>query len=91
MGLGLALSFLCKESVVDSRVHVTNMYHKLMNLLDEDNADLDQRLQVWTNQRIRSDVSRGGCLIDEFSYRQHPSLQVTLIVGRTRSQRLTFT
>jgi len=45
LGLGLALSFLCKESVVDSRVHVTNMYHKLMNLLDEHNADLDQRLQ----------------------------------------------
>lgn len=43
LGLGLALSFLCEESVVDSRVHVTHMYHKLMNMID---ADPDQRLQV---------------------------------------------
>ena len=45
LGVGLAVSSLCKESLVDSRVHVTNLYNKLMNMLNErDNPD--QKLQV---------------------------------------------
>lgn len=47
LGLGLAVSSLCKESLVDSRVHVTNLYHKLMDKLNEqDDRDPDQKLQV---------------------------------------------
>ncbi|XP_068741397.1 focadhesin-like [Montipora capricornis] len=46
LGLGLALSFLCNENVVDSRVHVTNMYNTLMNMMDKHVADPDQRLQA---------------------------------------------
>ncbi|CAH3022453.1 unnamed protein product, partial [Porites evermanni] len=44
LGLGLALSFICKESVVDSRVHMTNMYNKLITMLDDEHIE-DQRLQ----------------------------------------------
>ena len=45
LGLGLAVSSLCKESLVDSRVHVTNLYNKLMNMLNEQD-DPDQKIQV---------------------------------------------
>lgn len=45
LGVGLAVSSLCKESLVDSRVHVTNLYNKLMNMLNE-RDDPDQKLQV---------------------------------------------
>ena len=46
LGLGLALSSLCKESLIDSRVHVTNLYHKLIDMLDEQSEDSGQKLQV---------------------------------------------
>lgn len=45
LGLGLAVSSLCKESLVDSRVHVTNLHNKLMDMLNEQD-DPDQKLQV---------------------------------------------
>jgi len=44
LGLGLAVSSLCKESLVDSRVHVTNLHNKLMDMLNEQD-DPDQKLQ----------------------------------------------
>ena len=46
LGVGLAVSSLCKESLVDSRVHVTNLYHKLIDRLTEQREDPDQKLQV---------------------------------------------
>ena len=45
LGVGLAVSSLCKESLVDSRVHVTNLYNKLMDMLTEQD-DPGQKLQV---------------------------------------------
>ena len=39
------MSSLCKESLVDSRVHVTNLYNKLMDMLTEQ-GDPGQKLQV---------------------------------------------
>jgi len=44
LGVGLAVSSLCKESLVDSRVHVTNLYNKLMDMLTEQD-DPGQKLQ----------------------------------------------
>ncbi len=47
LGLGLAVSSLCKESLVDSRVHVTNLYNKLIDMLNEQGGgDPEQKLQV---------------------------------------------
>lgn len=47
LGLGLAVSSMCKESLVDSRVHVTNLYHKLIDILNEQcSGDPDKKLQV---------------------------------------------
>ncbi|XP_044183101.1 focadhesin-like isoform X2 [Acropora millepora] len=46
LGLGIALSFLCNETIVDSRVHLTNMYDKLLRTLEKREADPDQRLQT---------------------------------------------
>ena len=39
------MSSLCKESLVDSRVHVTNLYNKLVDMLNEQD-DPDQKRQV---------------------------------------------
>ena len=46
LGLGLALSSLCKEGIVDSRVHVTSMHQTLMDLLGDAQEEPDQKLQV---------------------------------------------
>ena len=50
LGLGLAVSSLCKESLVDSRVHVINLYNKLMDMLTKQD-DPDQKLQVGSLMR----------------------------------------
>ncbi|XP_022783954.1 focadhesin-like isoform X5 [Stylophora pistillata] len=45
LGVGLAASSLCKEGLIDSRVHVTNLYHKLVDSVNEQCDDPDQKLQ----------------------------------------------
>ena len=46
LGVGAALVSLCKEGLVDSRVHATAMHHKLRALLVEHEKDPGLKLQV---------------------------------------------
>ncbi|XP_027059446.1 focadhesin-like [Pocillopora damicornis] len=45
LGFGLVVSSLCKEGLADSRDHVTNLYHKLVDRLNEQCKDPGQKLQ----------------------------------------------
>ncbi|XP_031566041.1 focadhesin-like [Actinia tenebrosa] len=46
LGMGLALSALCRENIVDSRVHLLTMHQKLIALIqDYGQETADQRLQ----------------------------------------------
>ncbi|KAK3740115.1 hypothetical protein QZH41_012352, partial [Actinostola sp. cb2023] len=46
LGIGLALSSLCKENIVDSRVHLLAMHQKLKSLLDNYNEEQNRALQT---------------------------------------------
>lgn len=64
LGLGLAVSSLCKESLVDSRVHVTNLYNKLMDMLTEQD-DPGQKLQVRSLMGQHYQLSSQLCFFSE--------------------------
>ncbi|XP_032233940.2 focadhesin [Nematostella vectensis] len=46
LGMGVALSSLCHENIIDSRVHLNTIHQKLQGVLDEHLGDPDQRLQT---------------------------------------------
>ena len=56
LGFGLVVSSLCKEGLADSRDHVTNLYHKLVDRLNEQCKDPGQKLQVRLRRSEKSSL-----------------------------------